>query len=182
MHHFVSDKEKVRHQVRCLKETVSAEEMRRQSEAVFRRVERTEQFRQASVILAYWSMPDEVQTHEWMKKHGTEKTFVLPVIDGEQLRLKRFAGEQDLLKHAVLDLYEPRGEDFKNIRQIQLAVVPGIAFDRNRRRMGRGKGYYDRLLPQLDAYKIGVGFDFQLFEEIPCDEHDVLMDEVIAGV
>ncbi len=181
MHHFASTKEEIRHQIRCLKETISDAEIRHQSETVFRQVERMEQFIRASIILAYWSMHDEIYTHEWIKKHCRKKTFILPVVDGEHLRLKLFAGEQNLLKNAILDLYEPQGEDFKDIYQIQLVIVPGIAFDTSRHRLGRGKGYYDRLLPQLSAYKIGVGFDFQLFKEIPYDKHDVLMDEVIVG-
>ncbi|KAA6309047.1 5-formyltetrahydrofolate cyclo-ligase, partial [termite gut metagenome] len=47
-------------------------------------------------------------------------------------------------------------------------------------RLGRGKGYYDKLLPHLSAYKIGIGFSFQLVEEVPAREFDVRMDEVIT--
>ena len=57
-----------------------------------------------------------------------------------------------------------------------------MAFDRQLNRMGRGKGFYDRLLPKLgDAYKIGICFDFQLVESIECEEHDIKMNEVISN-
>jgi 5-formyltetrahydrofolate cyclo-ligase len=63
---------------------------------------------------------------------------------------------------------------------VELAIVPGIAFDRSNHRLGRGRGYYDRLLPQLNSYILGICFDFQLFDAIPYDEYDVPMDEVVV--
>ena len=75
---------------------------------------------------------------------------------------------------------EPTGEVFDNYTDIDLAVIPGVAFDKDGNRMGRGKGYYDRLLPKLgNTYKIGICLPFQLVEKIPTDEHDVRMDEVL---
>ena len=60
-------------------------------------------------------------------------------------------------------------------------MVPGMAFDRNNNRMGRGKGYYDRFLATIpQAYKIGVCFKFQLVDEIPTDALDIRMDEIIV--
>ena len=64
---------------------------------------------------------------------------------------------------------------------IELVVVPGMAFDKQGHRLGRGKGYYDRLLPKLtNAYKLGVCFPYQYIEEVPTDEHDIRMDEVLT--
>ena len=64
--------------------------------------------------------------------------------------------------------------------EIDLAVIPGVAFDRHGVRLGRGKGYYDRLLPlMLNAYRIGICFPFQLLEQLPSEPHDVLMNEVV---
>ena len=62
-----------------------------------------------------------------------------------------------------------------------MAVIPGMAFDSNGNRLGRGKGYYDRFLSMLPAriYKIGVCFDFQKFEHIPTATNDIQMDCVI---
>jgi len=60
-------------------------------------------------------------------------------------------------------------------------IVPGVAFDSQCHRLGRGKGFYDRLLPQIPhAVKIGVCFDHQIVEELPSEPHDVLMDLVIS--
>ena len=62
-----------------------------------------------------------------------------------------------------------------------MVVVPAVAYDRRGHRVGRGKGYYDRLLSSTRAAKVGVGFDFQLLdEEIPSEPHDVAVDMVIT--
>ena len=75
---------------------------------------------------------------------------------------------------------EPSGELFDDYAAIDLAVVPGMAFDIQNNRLGRGKGYYDRMLPKLvNAYKIGVCFSFQRLPGIPAEGNDVKMDEVI---
>jgi 5-formyltetrahydrofolate cyclo-ligase len=58
--------------------------------------------------------------------------------------------------------------------------VPGVAFDRNGNRIGRGKGYYDRLLEQTRAITVGVGYGFQLIEDIPAEPHDIAVDYVIT--
>ena len=61
------------------------------------------------------------------------------------------------------------------------AIIPGVAFDRHGARLGRGKGYYDRLLPQLsNAYRIGICFPFQMLEHLPSEPHDVLMNEIVS--
>ena len=95
------------------------------------------------------------------------------------MELRRYTGPADLALGAY-NIMEPTGELFDDYAAIDLAVIPGVAFDREGNRMGRGKGYYDRLLPKLrSTYKIGICLPFQLVEQIPTDEHDVKMDEVI---
>ena len=59
--------------------------------------------------------------------------------------------------------------------------MPGVAFDRKGNRMGRGRGFYDRMLKSTpNALKFGVAFDFQLLDDIPVEPHDVKMDRVIT--
>ena len=78
---------------------------------------------------------------------------------------------------------EPQGKDFTELEKIDLAIIPGMAFDKEGNRLGRGKGYYDRLLQQLrdcTIYKIGICFDFQFLDHIPTEPHDIPVDEVIT--
>jgi 5-formyltetrahydrofolate cyclo-ligase len=64
--------------------------------------------------------------------------------------------------------------------KIDLVIAPGIAFDKNKSRLGRGKGYYDRFFINKRIVKIGVGFDFQLLESIPVNQFDIKMDKIIT--
>lgn len=59
-------------------------------------------------------------------------------------------------------------------------LVPGLAFSKKGERIGRGKGFYDRTLQGLRGLKVGVCYSYQLFEELPCEDHDVKMDVVVS--
>jgi 5-formyltetrahydrofolate cyclo-ligase len=65
---------------------------------------------------------------------------------------------------------------------IDVIVVPGLAFSKDRHRLGRGSGYFDRLLagPAKNAFKLGICFSFQLVDEVPTESHDVVMDGVVT--
>ena len=132
--------------------------------------------------MLYYSLPDEVCTHTLVDSLlMSGKTILLPRVTGEStMQLRRYTGPRDLAAGAY-GIMEPTGDAFDDYPSVDLAVVPGVAFDRSGNRMGRGKGYYDRFLPMLKrAYKIGVCFPFQMVDSLPTDGHDVRMDEVIC--
>ena len=125
------------------------------------------------------NLPDEVNTHDFIRKWSVQKQILLPVVIGNELELRRYTGPQDLKKGAY-GIEEPVGEPFTDYASVDLAIIPGVAFDAHGNRLGRGKGYYDRLLPRLPhTYKIGICFPFQLLEEVPTEALDVRMDEVL---
>lgn len=66
------------------------------------------------------------------------------------------------------------------LNRLDLALVPGLGFDLRGRRLGRGKGHYDRLLAGFGGRKIGVAFDFQIVAEVPCEAHDVVLDDIVT--
>lgn len=136
-------------------------------------------FRAASIVLLYYSLKDEVDTHEFVRKWSREKLILLPVVTGEELELRVFTGPEDLATGAY-GIGEPTGELFTDYAAIDLAVIPGVAFDAAGNRLGRGKGYYDRLLPRLTAFKAGICFPFQLVEEVPAEPFDIRMDAIIS--
>jgi 5-formyltetrahydrofolate cyclo-ligase len=173
-------KEQIRQYIRAKKKDFPEAARLLQSAFVWQQIEAMTVFQQADVILAYWSMPDEVFTHDFIRRWHCRKQILLPVIDDGNLTVKPYHPDA-LRKHATLNLYEPQGEAYPHLSDIRLVVVPGVAFDRERRRIGRGKGFYDRLLPSLQAYKIGAGFDFQLLDAIPAEPHDVPMDTIVVG-
>lgn len=91
---------------------------------------------------------------------------------------RRYTGPQNLQTGEAYHIEEPTGEAFTDYTQIDFAIIPGVSFDKNGNRLGRGKGYYDRLLPQLHSYNVGICFDFQVSDEIPIESFDKPMHEV----
>ena len=169
--------------MRELKRAVTAEEKLRRSETVMRSVEQLPEFQRARVVLLYWSMADEVQTHAFVERWYRAKTLLLPCVDGDDLRLRAYRGPDSMVAGEQFGIGEPTGEEFTDYERIDIIIVPGVAFDRQGNRMGRGRGFYDRLLQRTpNAYKIGVAFDFQLRDSIPTEPHDIPMDQVISEI
>lgn len=152
----------------------------RQSAEIVAALEAHPAFRAASTILLYHSLKDEVDTHAFIRKWSREKRILLPVVTGDDLELRLYTGPEDLAVGAY-GIEEPTGARFTDYSAIDLIVVPGVAFDRDGNRLGRGKGYYDRLLPRIpSAYKIGICFPFQVVDEVPAEPFDIRMDEIIS--
>lgn len=178
---IMDEKKALRIEIRQLKRVCPLEERRRKSLSVWEAVERDEVFQQAETVLAYWSMDDEVYTHDFVNKWAGSKTLLLPCVKGDELELRYFDGEERLQPGEGYAIPEPVGELFTDWGKIDLILVPGVAFDKSGNRLGRGKGYYDKVLKQTGAYKLGVCFDFQLVERVPVEPHDVKMDRVVAS-
>lgn len=137
-------------------------------------------FRAANTVLLYHSLKDEVDTHEFIKKWSGEKRILLPVVKGDDLELRIYTGPQDM-KIGAYGIEEPVGETFTDYAEIDFIAVPGVAFDREGNRLGRGKGYYDRLLPRIpSAFKAGICFPFQLIDQVPTEPFDICMDIIIT--
>ena len=133
------------------------------------------------VIMLYSALPDEVPTQTLMTALVAQgKTVLLPrVINEKDMELRRYTGSQDLQAGAY-GIMEPTGERFTDHEAIDVAIVPGMAFDTEGHRLGRGKGYYDRFLSRVPyLHKIGLCFSWQIVDCVPCDEHDIVMDEII---
>lgn len=175
------DKKELRRQIRAAKALVTFDEKLERSQTVMKQVERLPQFAKADTILLYWSMDDEVQTHDFVNNWYTEKTVLLPCVDGDDLKLRQYTGAECLRAGEQFGIGEPVGPEFTELDRVQMIVVPGVAFDRQCNRMGRGRGFYDRLLKSTpNAFKVGVAFYFQLVDEVPVEAFDVKMDCVVA--
>ena len=175
------DKTEIRRRMRELKRAVTAEEKLRRSETVMRSVEQLPEFQHARVVLLYWSMADEVQTHAFVERWYKEKTLLLPCVDGDDLRLRQYTGPECMVAGEQFGIGEPTGEEWKDLDAVECIIVPGVAFDRKNNRMGRGRGFYDRLLKSTpNAVKIGVAYDFQVLDSIPVEPHDVKMDKIVS--
>jgi 5-formyltetrahydrofolate cyclo-ligase len=172
-------KKQVRKEMKALKNKYSLEQKKILSGPILKSLEQIPEFIQANTILLYWSMEDELATHDFVCKWAQKKRLILPCVKGETLDLRVFEGVDFLEEGERYGIPEPVGPIFRKEDEIDLIVVPGVAFDRQRNRMGRGKAYYDRLLKSLSAYKIGLCFNFQMLEQVPVDEHDIKMDKIV---
>ncbi|MBR6086430.1 MAG: 5-formyltetrahydrofolate cyclo-ligase [Prevotella sp.] len=137
-------------------------------------------------LLLYWSMPDEVCTHSLVERlHREGHRVLLPrVVSDTEMTLHAYAGREQM-RPGAFGILEPLTPaiDIASLRRGRDAagVVPGMAFDAAGHRLGRGKGYYDRMLQQLPLiHKIGLCHDWQMVAQVPTDEHDVWMDKVVV--
>jgi len=103
----------------------------------------------------------------------------MPRVDGEALMIHWVADREELVI-GRFGILEPRADAPPAGISFDLILVPGIAFDRNGGRLGRGRGYYDRFLACASGFVSGVCFDDQLVSEVPCEPHDARMDAIIT--
>ncbi|HVX62403.1 MAG TPA: 5-formyltetrahydrofolate cyclo-ligase [Pirellulales bacterium] len=142
----------------------------------------------AKTVMFYVDVRTEVRTREYLPTAlSHDKRIVVPYcVDGE---LELFLLESmDELAVGMYKILEPKAE-LRNlpakridVKELDLIMVPGVAFDRSGARMGHGFGYYDKLLEHArpDAPLVALAFECQLFPEIPTAPHDIFMDKIIT--
>lgn len=173
-------KSELRREMRRQKAAHSADELQSLSAQTVAHLVATGLWQQSRTVLLYHSLPDEVCTHDLVRQALDGRTVLLPQVVGDDLVLRRYGSDDDLAMGAFRIL-EPTGPLFEDYDAIDLAVVPGMAFTADGKRLGRGRGYYDRLLPRLrNATKLGLCWPFQLVAHIPTLPHDILMDTVVC--
>ena len=172
------DKKELRSHIKILKKQHSKESLLEQSKLILNKLENNKSFIEAKTVMLYSSLPDEVFTHDFLEKWRNEKKIILPTVVGDDIIPVELKRDTDF---AIGDfnILEPQNEPYDG--SYDLIVVPGVAFDRNGNRIGRGKGYYDRFLcNHLEVTRIGICFDFQLVDEVPTEDNDIKMDEIIS--
>ena len=105
-------------------------------------VEALEAFQHADTVLLYWSMEDEVQTHDFVNRWYRKKCLLLPCVEGDDLVLRQYTGPECLRAGEQFGIGEPTGPEYTTLEQVALIIVPGVAFDHKGNRMGRGRGFY----------------------------------------
>ena len=144
-------------------------------------LKRIEKEENCSTIFLYHSLSDEVCTHHLIPElQAIGKKVLLPTVVGEELQLHQYTRDADLSMSSSYGIQESNGPLFTDYSSIDLAIIPGMAFTLQGDRLGRGKGYYDRLLPHLSCPLIGVAFPFQILPFIPTEAHDIRMTDVVT--
>ncbi|MEG0948506.1 MAG: 5-formyltetrahydrofolate cyclo-ligase [Bacteroidales bacterium] len=173
-----AEKQQLRQLIREKKKQYDTHWKERISEEILSRLEQNPLFQEASCLLFYHALPDEVQTARFLEKWHPRKQFILPVVENDYLLLRSY--EPEKLQAGGFGIMEPTGELFEESGKIDLVIIPGMGFDRAGNRLGRGKGYYDRLLPKIGAPKIGLAFAWQIFDRIPTEPFDCVLDGILT--
>lgn len=175
-------KQTIRQQIIALRENHSIEHKTEKESQIDKRLTDLPQFKSAHTILLYASFRGEVSLRS-IKKHCVKhKRLVLPKVDKEKNELKLYEiPDLDYLQKGFAGILEaPDHLTEVTPKEIELAVIPGVAFDTHGNRLGFGQGFYDRILNQLTCPKIAVAFEFQIVEEIPTEPHDQPIDIIVT--
>jgi len=174
-------KKQLRQQIKQLKCMTPVSMRKVEADMVFNTIKEMPVWKQAQNILCYWSLPDELPTHDSVNQWLADgKCIYLPRVKGDNLEVVPYHGAQSLDDNNKFHIGEPVG-DAVDPSCIELIIVPAVALDSKRNRLGRGKGFYDRLLSDTHCPTIGVVCDFQLVEEVPVEPHDRPLDCVVTS-
>ena len=154
-------------------------EVKRQSEAVMKILLQQVEFRRPSMVALFAPLADEIQLLPLVEKLSCR--VVLPRVEGDDMEFYDY--DSGAMQIGSFGIVEPQGVEPVEAEQIDLMVVPGVAFTAAGDRLGRGKGYYDRYLSRegFRAFCVGVCYEHQVVESLPVEPHDKAMDEVVSS-
>ena len=174
------------HYLKLLKEQ-NKEECLRKSRLIAEQFWELPAIQKARSILFYASMPGEVDTLAMIEKAIFKgKRVALPIVEQNQRKLiPTLILSMEEVSKRTFGIAEPPFDPDKavDLKDLDAVVVPGLAFDRQHHRLGRGAGYYDRFLSTLpeSVSTVGLAFDFQLTDCLPTEAHDMRLQQIIAG-
>jgi 5-formyltetrahydrofolate cyclo-ligase len=167
------------------RKSLGKEERREKSAQILREILSLPVYCTSRTIMVYLDFRDEVETSEIAREIlRTKKRLIIPYCHNQDIIACEISDLSQDVRPGMLGIREPRPEKLRTVspREIDLALVPGVAFDYQGNRIGFGKGYYDRFLPKLreDTLTIGLAFCCQLVEKIEAEEHDYKMSLLIT--
>ena len=176
-------KQAIRSKILLRLKTQKEEDRDRKSRLIKQKLFRTLVFKKAKVVMFFISFGGEVNTREMIKKAiALGKIVAVPVCRKTRAIRPSILQEKARLVRGLYEIYEPAIKKFVKLEDLDLVIVPGIAFDKKGNRLGRGKGYYDTFLHKLKPYhtaSLGLAFDFQILPSIPTTCEDKEVDRVI---
>ncbi len=172
------EKQRLRQEMKQLKLAISPENRAVWSQQICQTLEALPKFEKARHILLYHALPDEVETASMLNRWCNSKQLYLPVVEGENLLIKPYRPYE--MKQGAFGIWEPAKVEAIAPSTLDLIIVPGVTFDKQLNRLGRGKGYYDRLLSHTQVCKIAIAYELQLLDHIPVEAHDIKMDILVT--
>jgi 5-formyltetrahydrofolate cyclo-ligase len=174
-------KRQLRRECRQIRDKLGEATRQQASQAICSWIETFPVFQCSSVILAYMPIRGEVDLTSLMERQP-QKFWVLPrIVPAEDHHLAFHPYDSRRLVRHPFGMAEPAAElPIIPSTEVQLALVPGVAFDRQGRRLGYGGGYFDRFLRSFTGVSLGVIFQALLFDQLPCGEHDVPVQWIVT--
>ncbi|MDD3346060.1 MAG: 5-formyltetrahydrofolate cyclo-ligase [Candidatus Omnitrophica bacterium] len=155
----------------------------RKSSIIQSKLLRNRVFKKARTVMFYVAFGGEVNTEGMIREaKKTGKLICVPVCKKDKTIMQpAILEDQSKLKKGPYGVLEPVSGGLLDPEDVDLVIVPGLAFDKHGNRLGRGKGCYDRFLSALSGStrSIGLAFDFQVFPAVPTTKHDVSVNQVI---
>jgi 5-formyltetrahydrofolate cyclo-ligase len=178
----VQSKSALRQEMRAALHKVSLAVRMVESHDLCRRLE--PQLQSAHSILFFAPLPDELDVWPLLEKLlPTKRVCALPAFDGDSqfYCARRVRNLETDIVTGKFGVSEPLPEcEEIPLNRFDLVLVPGVAFDIHGNRLGRGRGFYDRILAKASGIKCGVAYDFQLLEEIPTEPHDARVNFIFT--
>ena len=182
---MINAKETIRKEILHKLNNQAGEEALRKSRIIREKLISLPEFKKSSIVMLYASMHGEVATDEIIDEAlRAGKRVALPRCTSQKTIVPKEIKDKNDLERSSFGILEPkkRKKDI-HLGEIDIVVVPGVAFDGNNSRLGRGGGYYDRFLKRLPrgTPSIGLAFDLQIVESLPQDSHDIPVSKVITN-
>lgn len=176
-------KQEMRKIVKGYRQSLSKEDAAIKSITILNKLFGTEQYQQAECIYCYIDFNNEVMTMPLIRKAVKDgKRVAVPRISGDSMEFYYIRSHAELEKGSY-GIMEPCASCPQAEETDAVLVMPGVAFDRENHRIGYGGGFYDRYLERENShYKIALAYEFQIFEHIPYEEHDICPDVVLSEI
>ena len=175
-------KDEIRKQILEKRSNLSLEEVDKKSELIIENL--TPYLKNAQNIMIFTDMKNEVRITKLIKLYPEKNFFISKIVNSKNREMKINKYNENELALHKFGYYESSSDDFYDEKILDIVIVPALAFDSSKNRIGFGGGYYDTFLNKVreknkNTLFIGVCYDFQMIEEVPIEGHDITLDLVI---
>ena len=177
-----TEKDKIRKEILKKRNNLSYEEVEKKSSLIIKNLEKF--IKNAENVMIFMNMKNEVRITKLMELYPEKNFFISKITDSKnrEMKISKY-NENELVLHKF-GYYESSSNDFYDEKILDIVIVPAIAFDFGKNRIGFGGGYYDTFLKKVREKNkkvlfIGVCYNFQIIKNVPIEEHDIVLDLVV---
>ena len=177
-----TEKDKIRKEILKKRNNLFYEEVEKKSSLIIKNLEKF--IKNAENVMIFMDMKNEVRITKLMELYPEKNFFISKITDSKnrEMKINKY-NENELILHKF-GYYESSSNDFYDEKILDIVIVPAIAFDFGKNRIGFGGGYYDTFLKKVREKNkkvlfIGVCYNFQIIDKIPTEEHDMVVSFVV---